>query len=230
MARGRASKRAGHAVVATREPGGTALGEGLRALLLREPMTHDSEALLMFAARREHLDRVIRPALARGDWVLCDRFTDATYAYQGGGHGVTVKRIRELEQWIHGDCQPDLTLLFDVPTGVSRARLDRAQAEGRTLDKFEREAERVLRARARAPTSNAPPPTRSASASSTARSRSPPCAPRSPRISTLDAESPMGRRDDDAAAPRCRGCRCCRGSTHAARVAFAQRDAGRTRC
>jgi dTMP kinase len=129
---------AGHAIVATREPGGTPLGEGLRSLILREPMTHDSEALLMFAARREHLDRVIRPALARGEWVLCDRFTDATYAYQGGGHGVDLGRIRELEQWIHGDCQPDLTLLFDVPTGVSRARLDRAQAEGRTLDKFER--------------------------------------------------------------------------------------------
>jgi dTMP kinase len=130
----------GHPIVATREPGGTPLGEGLRSLILREPMTHDSEALLMFAARREHLDRVIRPALARGDWVLCDRFSDATYAYQGGGHGVDLDRIRELEQWIHGDCQPDLTLLFDVPTGVSRARLDRAQAEGRTLDKFEREA------------------------------------------------------------------------------------------
>ena len=131
---------AGHAIVATREPGGTPLGEALRSLILREPMTHDSEALLMFATRREHLDRVIRPALARGEWVLCDRFTDATYAYQGGGHGVDLERIRELEQWIHGDCQPDLTLLFDVPTGVSRARLDRAQEEGRTLDKFEREA------------------------------------------------------------------------------------------
>jgi len=131
---------AGHAIVATREPGGTPLGEALRSLILREPMTHDSEALLMFAARREHLDRVIRPALARGDWVLCDRFTDATYAYQGGGHGVDRARIRELEQWLHGDCQPDVTLLFDVPTGVSRARLDQAQAEGRTLDKFEREA------------------------------------------------------------------------------------------
>jgi dTMP kinase len=131
---------AGHPIVATREPGGTPVGEALRSLILREPMTHDSEALLMFATRREHLDRVIRPALARGEWVLCDRFTDATYAYQGGGHGVDLVRIRELEQWIHGDCQPDLTLLFDVPTGVSRARLDRAQAEGRALDKFEREA------------------------------------------------------------------------------------------
>ena len=131
---------AGHTIVATREPGGTPVGEALRSLILREPMTHDSEALLMFATRREHLDRVIRPALARGDWVLCDRFTDATYAYQGGGHGVDLARIRELEQWIHGDCQPDLTLLFDVPTGVSRARLDLAASEGRTLDKFEREA------------------------------------------------------------------------------------------
>jgi dTMP kinase len=130
----------GHAIVATREPGGTPVGETLRTLILREPMTHDSETLLMFAARREHLDRVIRPALARGDWVLCDRFTDATYAYQGGGHGVEPARIDELEQWIHGDCQPDLTFLFDVPTGVSRARLDVAAAEGRMLDKFEREA------------------------------------------------------------------------------------------
>jgi dTMP kinase len=130
----------GHPIVTTREPGGTPLGEALRSLILREPMTHDSEALLMFATRREHLDRVIRPALSRGDWVLCDRFTDATYAYQGGGHGVDRTRIRDLEQWIHGDCQPDLTLLFDVPAGVSRARLERAQAEGRSLDKFEREA------------------------------------------------------------------------------------------
>ncbi len=131
---------AGHAVVATREPGGTAIGEALRSLILREPMTHDSEALLMFAARREHLDRVIRPALGRGAWVLCDRFTDATYAYQGGGHGVDRDRIRQLEEWIHGDCQPDLTLLFDVPTGVSRERLDRSQVAGRALDKFELEA------------------------------------------------------------------------------------------
>ena len=131
----------GHAVVTTREPGGTALGEKLRELLLGEPMTCDSEALLMFAARREHLETVIRPALARGDWVLCDRFTDATYAYQGGGHGVPFARIRELEQWIHGDAQPDLTFLFDVPPGVSRARLDRLRAEGRDLDRFECEAD-----------------------------------------------------------------------------------------
>ena len=130
----------GHPVVTTREPGGTPFGEALRGLLLHEPMTHDSEALLMFAARREHLQHVIRPALARGDWVLCDRFTDATFAYQGGGHGVPRERIRGLEQWIHGDCQPDLTFLFDVPTGISRTRLDQAGQNGRELDKFELEA------------------------------------------------------------------------------------------
>jgi dTMP kinase len=128
----------GHRVVATREPGGTPLGEKLRALLLHEPMTHDSETLLMFAARREHLEHVIRPALARGEWVLCDRFTDATYAYQGGGSGVPVARIHDLEQWIHGDCPPDLTLLFDVTPDVSRGRLERARREGRELDRFER--------------------------------------------------------------------------------------------
>jgi dTMP kinase len=131
---------AGHRAIATREPGGTPLGEALRDLLLHQPMTHDSEALLMFAARREHLAQVIRPALARGDWVVCDRFSDATFAYQGGGHGVDLARLRELEAWIHGDCQPDLTLLFDVPPEVSRARLQRSQVEGRALDKFEREA------------------------------------------------------------------------------------------
>lgn len=130
----------GHTVVTTREPGGTALGETLRELLLHSPMTHDSEALLMFAARREQLESVIRPALARGDWVLCDRFTDATFAYQGGGHGVPLERISALETWIHGDCQPDRTLLFDLPPAISRARLAKSQAKGRALDKFEREA------------------------------------------------------------------------------------------
>jgi dTMP kinase len=130
----------GRNVVATREPGGTALGEALRRLLLNEPMTRDTEALLMFAARREHLDLVIRPALERGDWVVCDRFTDATYAYQGGGHGMPNDRIRALEEWTHADCQPDLTLLFDVPVAVSRSRLDSAEEAGRELDKFEREA------------------------------------------------------------------------------------------
>lgn len=129
----------GHRVVATREPGGTPLGERLRELLLGATMTHDSEALLMFAARREHLEQVVRPSLARGDWVLCDRFTDATYAYQGGGHGVDAERIRQLEDWVQGDCVPDLTLLFDVPPGVSRARLASNARDGRVLDKFERE-------------------------------------------------------------------------------------------
>lgn len=131
----------GHTVVATREPGGTPLGEKLRALLLHDAMSHDSEALLVFAARREHLEHVIRPAIARGDWVLCDRFTDATYAYQGGGHRVPAARIAELEAWIHGDCQPDLTLLFDVPVSVSRERLARGVDRGRSLDRFERERE-----------------------------------------------------------------------------------------
>jgi len=129
----------GKHVVATREPGGTPLGERLRDLLLAEPMTHDTEALLMFAARREHVEHVIRPALARGDWVLCDRFTDATHAYQGGGHGVDGTFIAELEVWVHGDCRPDLTLLFDVPVEVAGGRLSRNARDGRVLDKFERE-------------------------------------------------------------------------------------------
>ena len=129
----------GHRVTATREPGGTPLGEKLRDLLLHQPMTHETEALLMFAARREHVEQVIRPALARGDWVVCDRFTDATYAYQGGGHGVSRERIAELERFVHDDCRPDLTILFDVPVAVSRERLTRALANGRTLDKFESE-------------------------------------------------------------------------------------------
>ncbi len=129
----------GHRVITTREPGGTAIGEELRALLLTAPMTHESETLLMFAARREHVVQVIAPALARGDWVVCDRFTDATYAYQGGGHGVPRDYIAEIERFVHDRCRPDLTLLFDVPLAVSRDRLERAQATGRALDKFERE-------------------------------------------------------------------------------------------
>ena len=130
----------GFRVVATREPGGTALGEGLRDILLRQPMAHDCEALLMFAARREHVVNLIEPALARGDCVVCDRFTDATYAYQGGGHGVSLDLIGALERLLHPNCNPDLTLLFDVPEDVSRARLARQQQRGRELDKFEREA------------------------------------------------------------------------------------------
>ena len=130
----------GRQVVATREPGGTALGEALRELLLRQSMTHESEALLIFAARREHVVQVIEPALSRGDDVLCDRFTDATYAYQGAGHGVPIELIAMLERLLHRHCNPDLTLLFDVPGAVSRERLDRMRERGRQLDKFEREA------------------------------------------------------------------------------------------
>ena len=137
----------GHRVVTTREPGGTPLGEALRELVLHRPMTHDTETLLVFAARREHVEQVIRPALARGDWVLCDRYTDASHAYQGGGHGVDRARIDALAHWVHGDCNPALTILFDVPLAVSRERLARAAGEGRALDRFEREeggfAERV---------------------------------------------------------------------------------------
>jgi dTMP kinase len=135
----------GHVVVATREPGGTTLGEKLRALILHEPMTRDSETLLMFAARREHLDLVIRPALARGDWVLCDRFTDATFAYQGGGRGFDLGVLRTLEQWVQAGRQPDLTLWFDVPAGLAAERRAQARAadrfEGEDLAFFERVAE-----------------------------------------------------------------------------------------
>jgi dTMP kinase len=129
----------GRHIVQTREPGGTPLGEALRQLLLTQSMTHETEALLMFAARREHVVQVIEPALARGDWVLCDRFTDATYAYQGGGHFVPAALLRTLEQSVHPDCNPDVTLLFDVPPEVSRQRLAHSASKGRELDKFERE-------------------------------------------------------------------------------------------
>ncbi|MFS2116164.1 dTMP kinase [Herbaspirillum frisingense] len=125
----------GLTVVATREPGGTELGERLRELVLHHPMHLETEALLMFASRREHLAQVISPALERGDWVISDRFTDATFAYQGGGRKLALDKLESLEQWVHPHLQPDLTLLFDVPLEVARARLD---AE-RTLDKFEQE-------------------------------------------------------------------------------------------
>jgi dTMP kinase len=128
-------KEAGKTVVSTREPGGTPLGEKLRELLLHEKMDLETEALLMFASRREHLAQVIEPALARGDWVLSDRFTDASFAYQGGGRGLPLDKLEALERWVHPRLQPDLTLLFDVPLEVARARLDAT----RTLDKFESE-------------------------------------------------------------------------------------------
>jgi dTMP kinase len=128
-------RKHGHQVVSTREPGGTPLGEKLRELLLHEKMNLETEALLMFAARREHLAQVIEPALGRGDWVISDRFTDATFAYQGGGRKLDLAKLAALEQWVHPNLQPDLTLLFDVPLDVARARLDAT----RTLDKFEQE-------------------------------------------------------------------------------------------
>ena len=123
-------------VISTREPGGTPLGEKLRELLLNEEMHPETETLLMFAARREHIASVIEPALARGAWVLSDRFTDATYAYQCGGRGVQAEKVIALEQWAQGHLQPDATLLFDVPVEVSVARL----ASARAPDKFERES------------------------------------------------------------------------------------------
>jgi dTMP kinase len=122
-------------VVTTREPGGTALGEQLRELLLHQRMHLETEALLMFAARREHLAQVIEPALARGDWVISDRFTDASFAYQGGGRKLARGKLEALEQWVHPQRQPDLTLLFDVPLAVARERLNAS----RTPDKFEQE-------------------------------------------------------------------------------------------
>jgi dTMP kinase len=128
-------ERQGKAVWATREPGGTPLGERLRELLLHEPMTRVGEALLMFAARREHCEREIWPRLETGAWIVCDRFADATYAYQGGGHGVAQQTIAALERAALGDFRPDLTFLFDIPVAVARQRLD----DGRALDKFERE-------------------------------------------------------------------------------------------
>ena len=129
-------RRRGRQVVATREPGGTPLGEKLRELLLHEPMNLETEALLMFAARREHIDKVILPALERGDWVVCDRYTDATFAYQGGGRGLDRGKLEILETWVQGGLQPDLTLLFDVSTEVARARL---AATGAAPDRFEQE-------------------------------------------------------------------------------------------
>lgn len=122
-------------VVSTREPGGTSLGERLREILLYEPMHAETETLLMFAARREHVAAVIAPALARGAYVLSDRFTDATYAYQCGAKGVSANKVQLLEQWVQEDLQPDVTLLFDVPVEISMQRL----ASARTPDKFERE-------------------------------------------------------------------------------------------
>jgi len=130
-------RRRGLKVKVTREPGGTAVGEKLRRLVLgsKRALHQETETLLMFAARREHLDKVIVPALAAGWWVLCDRFTDATYAYQAAGSGVNWKKIGVLEQWVQEGLQPDLTILFDVSPAIGRRRAGRRK----NPDRFERE-------------------------------------------------------------------------------------------
>lgn len=128
--------RAGHQVLSTREPGGTPLGEKLREILLHDAMHVDTETLLMFAARAEHLQQLIIPALQAGTWVLSDRFTDATFAYQSGAKGLSADKVLQLENWVQGQLHPDLTLLFDVPVEISVARLSQA----RSPDKFEQES------------------------------------------------------------------------------------------
>ncbi len=141
----KALEKAGKPIVLTREPGGTKVSEAIREVLLSKElpaMHHDTELLLMFAARAEHLQSKILPALAQGKWVLCDRFTDASYAYQGGGRGIDVSRIATLETWVQGDCRPDYTFLFDLDaqTGLSRVRsrgeTDRIEQE--SIDFFNR--------------------------------------------------------------------------------------------
>lgn len=126
-------KSQGREVVRTREPGGTPLAEKLRALFLHDAMDPLTESLLVFAARRDHLVQVILPALARGAWVMCDRFTDATFAYQGGGRGFDLQVLRTLEGWVQDQKQPDLTFLFDLPPEVAASRL----AAARQPDRFE---------------------------------------------------------------------------------------------
>lgn len=129
-------------VVVTREPGGTRRAERIRELLLEtsdEAMPSTCELLLMFAARSTHIENVIRPALARGAWVICDRFTDATYAYQGGGRGLPLDQIATLEQMVQGTLRPDLTLLLDAPLDVSAARASARNAAAGTSDRFEQE-------------------------------------------------------------------------------------------
>jgi dTMP kinase len=130
-----ALRRRGLEVVVTREPGGTALGEQLREILLNQSMSMGTEALLMFAARLEHIEQVIKPALRAGKWVVSDRFSDASFAYQGGGRGMDWEKLSQLEKWVHPDLQPDLTLFFDVAVDVAKQRL----ASNVTLDRFEQE-------------------------------------------------------------------------------------------
>ena len=130
-----ALRQRGHDVIVTRDPGGTPLGEQLREILLTQPMNIGTEALLMFAARLEHIEQVIKPALSAGKWVISDRFSDASFAYQGGGRGLDWDKLSQLEQWVHADLQPDLTLFFDVPVEIARQRL----ANNVSLDRFEQE-------------------------------------------------------------------------------------------
>jgi len=141
-------------VVMTREPGGTALGEQLRNLLLDAPMNLETEALLMFAARREHIALVIEPALAAGKIVISDRFTDASFAYQGGGRGLSLEKLNDLERWVQGRSdgtllQPNLTILFDLPGEIAEARRSKVRApdkfEKMDLDFFERVRQEYLR-------------------------------------------------------------------------------------
>lgn len=128
-------REAGHSVQVTREPGGTALGEILRDITLNQAMSGLTELLLVFAARAEHLEQRIRPALARGEWVVCDRFTDSTFAYQGAGREMGESRVAQLEALVHGDLQPHLTLLFDLEANEAARR----RAKARAADRFEAE-------------------------------------------------------------------------------------------
>ena len=135
-------RQRGHDVVVTREPGGTPLGEQLRGILLDQPMCTGTEALLMFAARMEHIEQVIKPALSSGKWVISDRFSDASFAYQGGGRGLDWDKLNQLEQWVHSGLQPDLTLFFDVSVEIARQRIrspDRTRPNNIPLDRFEQE-------------------------------------------------------------------------------------------
>ena len=136
-----ALRRRGHTVVSTREPGGTPLGEKLRAMLLSEPMHAETETLLMFAARREHIAQVIEPALSGGNWVVSDRFTDASFAYQGGGRQVPWEKLVQLEKWVQNGLTPDLTFLFDLDSATARQRL---AGTGNAPDRFELEQQQFF--------------------------------------------------------------------------------------